>query len=1180
MLRSRLVILLVSLVLLIDLIIAYSVDSPSVEPVSAQPLDALQVYAQQCDRAIGITVPDFTCDAGTLVPTTNFTPSMTASGQMSAVYPNGNCDRPNRLNRACDPGSHFQVLPTTTQDAYAVAHCRKMGNPSGFWGDFYGDIAVIQHNQKNGATCFYQALGTLYGGVRAPSKGLSTWNLFRPGNWQSPSTTASQRCGGCHDNGPLVRTPYLTQITGPNALPGAGAYTFQPYYFVGADFASWKAYKVEVKDNYCISCHRMGTNNLPGELGTALDFGMRATADWSSLPPDHNDFPRFAEGHKNLHSIPSPLWMPPGQTTFSQTNADWALAIRDCALQRTKNPLPNDDKCKITQFTGATSISVRATISPPANADGWSNADTLVTLAELPPRVSVQSITFEANGAQPIPQTTIQTSSTALTITQPGQTAILYSWTRIDGKPELPGLLVVKLDKTPPTTTATITNGNTPGESIVTLTAADETNGSGLKLIDYMASQPVAKVERINVATLRLTITASTQIHYWSTDIAGNYEGSHYRDFRPVAELKPTTLAFSSPVGVSSPPQSVTLKNIGKTTLSIGPINTDTYSFYTQNNPNNPCGAGLIPGAECQIDIVFYPFTATTYAGTLYIPTNSSPSPITMVMTGKGTVPAVEFTPLPLLFPDTTLRDTSQPQTATIRNNGEAPLLITDASTGVGADFVIQNDTCTPKPKTLQPGETCDIQVAFRPRSSGLRTGSLMLSDNVPGGQDILPLQGVGLAAPAASFSVAALDFGSQPISTSGAPLALVLTNVGTAELHITALSLGGPNATDFSITGGTCNPDPGIPVVVVLPEQTCEVAVQFAPTALGNRTADLLFTTNVPGQPQQAVSLIGVGTATPLVALSPTNLVFAAWPVNSTPSSPTKIVTLTNRTSSPLTIRTVGIVGAHPGDFAIIQGSDTCSRVTVVVRGSCTVEVTFAPTAVGDRTAQLRFVDLARNIHTVSSAGTGNGALISFDPPNLIFEDLPLGAFSQVQKLTLRNVGNAILTVNGVSATGDFLQSTWCAFVGPGSYCEISVVFRPSAGGVRTGQIIVSSDAVGAPPTFNLTGTGLAASIALNPSSVTFAKQSVGTSSAPQDINLTSNGMAALSINSITLNGDFELAGHTCIVNPGYQPSGTSCVIKVIFKPATTGVLTGVLIITTNAPSSPHIVALSGSGI
>jgi len=280
--------------------------------------DTLPEFAAKCDAAIGVTVPDFVCDNGTLVPTTN--------------HANGKCDRPNRLNKVCDPGSKFQVLADTA-DAYVVAHCRKQGNAAGF----FGDIAVIQHNKRNGATCFYQALGTLNGNVKAPSKGPGAWP------WLSPAQTEGIKCVRCHDNGPLIRSPYLSQVTGANRLPGAGDTSFnrdQPYSFVGADFASWKAYKVEVGGNTCNGCHRMGTNNaFSYSDGTGLDFGIRATAT--------------SEAAKNPHSATSPIWMLPGQVFYDATRAAAAQEIRNCALRRTENPLPSSSACRITEFASA-----------------------------------------------------------------------------------------------------------------------------------------------------------------------------------------------------------------------------------------------------------------------------------------------------------------------------------------------------------------------------------------------------------------------------------------------------------------------------------------------------------------------------------------------------------------------------------------------------------------------------------------------------------------------------------------------------------------------------------------------------------------------------------------------------------------------------------------------------------
>ena len=123
-----------------------------VTSTSASAGDTLEEYAQKCDEAIGVTVPDFKCDDGTIVPTEHH--QTNPDGSPAKYRPKRACDRPNQLNQECDPGSRFQVLPGSNDRAFAVAHCRKQGLGSGQ----YGDIAVIQHNKDNGATCFYQAL--------------------------------------------------------------------------------------------------------------------------------------------------------------------------------------------------------------------------------------------------------------------------------------------------------------------------------------------------------------------------------------------------------------------------------------------------------------------------------------------------------------------------------------------------------------------------------------------------------------------------------------------------------------------------------------------------------------------------------------------------------------------------------------------------------------------------------------------------------------------------------------------------------------------------------------------------------------------------------------------------------------------------------------------------------------
>src|SRR5207302_1293167 len=88
--------------------------------------------------------------------------------------------------------------------------------------------------------------------------------------------------------------------------------------------------------------------------------------------------------------------------------------------------------------------------------------------------------------------------------------------------------------------------------------------------------------------------------------------------------------------------------------------------------------------------------------------------------------------------------------------------------------------------------------------------------------------------------------------------------------------------------------------------------------------------------------------------------------------TSGTQTVTLTNSGNAPLTITSISTTGANAGDFG---QSSTCplSPSTVAAGGSCTINVSFTPTAAWSRTASLSITDNAGGSpQTAALAGTG----------------------------------------------------------------------------------------------------------------------------------------------------------------------------------------------------------------
>jgi hypothetical protein len=86
-----------------------------------------------------------------------------------------------------------------------------------------------------------------------------------------------------------------------------------------------------------------------------------------------------------------------------------------------------------------------------------------------------------------------------------------------------------------------------------------------------------------------------------------------------------------------------------------------------------------------------------------------------------------------------------------------------------------------------------------------------------------------------------------------------------------------------------------------------------------------------------------------------------------------------------------------------------------------------------------------------------------------------------------------------------------------------------------------------------------------------------VGTISAQQVVTATNNGTTAISITSVVASGDYDQT-NTC--QGTVLAVGGTCTIKASFSPASTGSIAGAITVRDSAPTSPHVLRLSGTGI
>jgi len=310
-----------------------------------------------------------------------------------------------------------------------------------------------------------------------------------------------------------------------------------------------------------------------------------------------------------------------------------------------------------------------------------------------------------------------------------------------------------------------------------------------------------------------------------------------------------------------------------------------------------------------------------------------------------------------LTFGNQAVGTSSAPQTVTLSNTGTGGLKIGSiAITGSNSSDFTETNTCG---GSVAAGKNCTIKVTFTPTAAGSRSASVSITDNAPGSPQAVSLSGTGTAsAPAVTFTPTSLTFGVQTVGTSSAAKAVTLLNSGTGSLTITSIAISGGNAGDFS-QANNCPLSPS----TLAAGKSCAINVTFKPTAGGTRSASVSVTDNASGSPQ-SVPLTGTGT---VVQLSPSSLNFGSIKVGQT-SSP-KPITLKNLGTTTLSITSIAVTGTNSGDFT---QTNTCGA-SVGAGGSCTINVTFTPSATGSRTASVSVTDNGGGSpQTAALSGTG----------------------------------------------------------------------------------------------------------------------------------------------------------------------------------------------------------------
>jgi hypothetical protein len=177
--------------------------------------------------------------------------------------------------------------------------------------------------------------------------------------------------------------------------------------------------------------------------------------------------------------------------------------------------------------------------------------------------------------------------------------------------------------------------------------------------------------------------------------------------------------------------------------------------------------------------------------------------------------------------------------------------------------------------------------------------------------------------------------FGQQVVNTSSASQTVQITNTGNRPVSIQSTKLTG----NF-MARDSCGS-------LVAAGSTCAIAIHFTPKTPGAAQGLITLVDSASTKPE-IISLSGTGT---VIGLSPKALNFPGQKVG-TKSSPTPVV-VTNVGKTDVTITSVAILYQHnlSKDFT---ESNSCLSKPLGPGATCTISVTFSPTAKGQRVATM----------------------------------------------------------------------------------------------------------------------------------------------------------------------------------------------------------------------------------
>lgn len=571
-------------------------------------------------------------------------------------------------------------------------------------------------------------------------------------------------------------------------------------------------------------------------------------------------------------------------------------------------------------------------------------------------------------------------------------------------------------------------------------------------------------------------------------------------------------------------------------------------------------GAILGAGERCEISVAFAP--GSRGPKTLSLEVSATPGGrVSTSLEGVGLSAAqLEAVPAMVSF-GTVVRDTPGTRGAVgVVNRGESPSGPIEVELTGSAAF--EAEGCSGQ--SLAPGQECEVALAFAPQSSGAQRAELVVRAE-PGGAVASALSGIGVETQLV-IAPTRTTFSATPLGTIGQTVTFTITNGSARPSGALTTGIGGAAAAQFGLPAGEdrCRGRS------LEPDESCTLAVVFAPDQAGGLSAELMVES--PASGVASAGLDGVGLAPAELAITPSTQGFGAVAVGfGAPLARFVLDNVGDQRSGPIELT---LSGSDGSSFAVVH-HDCPTRLEP--RRSCSAQVSFWPDAVAPAAASLDVSAAPGGMVSASLSGEGvSPGLLGVAPAAHEYPTVLLGQ-SVVETIVVTNMGAIPTGPTLVSETGrhphDFDVSHDCpTLLAAAESCTLTVAFEPRAAGLREATVAVAANPGGV-ASVALSGRGrerftVATSngdALANP--YDFGEVLVGGAPSPEArVIVTNNTAGAVELTLDPRFGSpsqFEMVGGSCLAGDMMVAAdGGSCDLRVRFVPTRYGLQRGELIL------------------